>query len=241
MSRIPLPTLGRCLALGILVVLASGCGAKFGKFSAKVVEIDFAENRLAELALTERVTGAKEYFFLSIPKKTEFLEGYIQGLVTDYQDTPIQGVVVRVAASGGTSAGEASGFESATFDPGVSDTNGNYRVKFSVPIVGGTVDLRGRLLYNPGWEQEKANLGKTYEPQLKDSTFRLFYHRKSGLLAFVEGIRKVIVQPTALLEKPRLPALPGVRAPEAEVKKEGGEAAKAEGEGELFKGFGFGE
>ena len=54
------------------------------------------------------------------------------------------------------------------------------------------VDVRGRLLYNPGWEQQKLNLGKTYEPQQKESSFRLYYNLDTGFLAVAEGIRKII-------------------------------------------------
>jgi hypothetical protein len=154
---------------------------------------------------------------------------------------------VRAVVSGESAAdeGEArpSGFATSSFDPGVSDTNGFYRIRFSLPILSSKVDIRGRLLYNPGWEQERDNLGKAYEPQTKQSQFRLFYDRKNGRIIFAEGVRKVIVAPVAGKGAPKAVPLPGAKAPE-EAKPAADSAAPAAGkagEEDLFKGFGFGQ
>ena len=229
-----MPSLSRLIpGTGLaLLVFTAGC-ASVGQ---RVVQEDFAEGRVVDLSITAKLTGNRELLFVSLPNKTEFLEGYIQGVITDYVDSPIQGVVVRAVASGETQLEELEEAESrsavvagTSFDAGVSDTNGFYRVRFSLPIIGGKVDVRGHLLYNPGWEQERDNLGKAYEPQTKQSQFRLFYERSQGRIIFNEGIRKSVVasvssrRPAKAESGPAAPAPPGAKADD-----------------DIFKGFGFG-
>jgi|CXWL01.1.fsa_nt_gi hypothetical protein len=232
----------RWTALAVLVLFAASCGPS----NKNVVVEDFAEGRIVDLSITEKLTGTSELLFFSMAKKTQFLDGYIQGVITDYQDNPVQGVVVRAVASGENSLeeGEArpSGFATSSFDPGVSDTNGFYRIRFSLPILDKQVDIRGRMLYNPGWEQERDNLGKAYEPQTKQSQFRLFYDRKSGRIIFSEGVRKTVVAPVTSKGAPKSPPLPGAEAPKPiEKAKPAGEEKAAGGSDDLFKGFGFGQ
>jgi hypothetical protein len=232
----------RLLLVGLLAALAA-CGPS----NKNVVTEDFAEGRVVDLSITEKLTGTTELLLFSMAQKTQFLDGYVQGVVTDYKDNPVQGVVVRAVVSGesATDEGEArpSGFATSSFDPGVSDTNGFYRIRFSLPILSNKVDIRGRLLYNPGWEQERDNLGKAYEPQTKQSQFRLFYDRKNGRIIFAEGVRKVIVAPVAGKGAPKAVPLPGAKPPE-EPKPAGDAGAPAAAKGgdeDLFKGFGFGQ
>ena len=228
------------LILPAALLLASSCSnMQLGGQKKKVVLKDFAEGRVVQVAITDRLTGAKEMLFVSMPKKSLFLEGYIQGLVVDYDDNPIQGVVVRAVAKGEqgfVERGEAS-FQTSSFDAGVSDSNGIYRIRFSLPVLKNQVDIKGELVYNPGWEQEKDNLGKAYRPQTEKSPFRMFFDMKEGMLIFSEGVQKVIV---ASVEgkggKPKGRALPGAAAP-AEEKP----ADKPASEDDLFKGFGFGQ
>ncbi|MDE2489940.1 MAG: hypothetical protein KGM24_03785 [Elusimicrobia bacterium] len=235
--------MSRRLALvGLLAALAAACGPS----NRNVVVQDFAEGRVVNLSITEKLTGTKDLLFLSLPKKTEFLEGYIQGVITDYKDNPIQGVVVRAVASGEAASDDTgdeaspSGFATSSFDPGVSDTNGFYRIRFSLPILNGVVDVRGRLLYNPGWKQERDNLGKAYEPQTKQSQFRLYYGRKRGEIVFAEGVRKTIVASVESKSASKLPPLPGAEAP-APAKPAEPAAKTNGGDEDLFKGFGFGQ
>ncbi len=224
-----------------------GCGGA----PRKIVVLDFAEGRVVDLSITEKLTGVNDYIFFSLPKKSQFLDGYIQGVVTDYADNPIQGVVVRAVASaeGQESQDQFDTGEKAlavsSFDPGVSDSNGFYRIRFSLPIVDGIVDVRGKLAYNPGWEEEKSNLGKAYEPQMKQSPFRLYYKEKTGMIVFAEGIRKVIVAPVQSLAgstaaAPLPGTLPPASSPASPKKKKENAAPSAQSEDNLFKGFGFG-
>jgi hypothetical protein len=228
----------RWSVVGLAAALASGCGPS----NKNVVVEDFAEGRVVDLSITEKLTGTSELLLFSLQKKTQFLDGYIQGVVTDYKDNPVQGVVVRAVSSGESAAdeGEArpSGFATSSFDPGVSDTNGFYRIRFSLPILSHVVDIRGRLLYNPGWEQERDNLGKAYEPQTKQSQFRFYYDRRKGRIIFGEGVRKTIVAAVVGKGAPKSAPLPGVAPAEA---AKPAESAPAKGDEDLFKGFGFGQ
>lgn len=228
----------RSISLLIFAAFAfSACAqVKLGRGKRKVVVEDFAEGRIVQVALTDRLTGAKEMLFVSMPRKSYFLEGYIQGIVTDYDDNPIQGVIVRAVAKGEKTFIDKAqaAFQTSSFDAGVSDSNGVYRVRFSLPVVKNKVDLNGKLLYNPGWEQECANLGQCYEPQLKESPFRLFFDMKRGMLVFHEGVRKVVVRSR------RGRAAPGKVLPSAKAALKGQEKPAGE-ETDLFKGFGFGD
>jgi hypothetical protein len=233
----------RLLLVGLLAALAA-CGPS----NKNVVTEDFAEGRVVDLSITEKLTGTTEMLLFSVAQKTQFLDGYVQGVITDYKDNPVQGVVVRAVVSGESASDEGdarpSGFATSSFDPGVSDTNGFYRIRFSLPILDKKVDVRGRLLYNPGWEQERDNLGKAYEPQTKQSQFRLFYDRKSARIIFAEGVRKVIVAPVAGKGAPKAVPLPGAKPPEEAKPAADAAAAPAAGKGgdeDLFKGFGFGQ
>lgn len=218
--------------------LPCGCTSmSLGKGKQKVVLVDFAEGRVVDVNVTDRLTGSKEMLFVSMPKRALFLEGYIEGIVTDYDDNPIQGVVVRAIAEGEAKEESGKAFRSSSFDPGVSDTNGIYRIRFSLPIVNRMVDIRGKFAYNPGWEQEKVNLGKAYEPQVKESPFRLVFDERRGMLIFSEGVRKLVVR-SVRSDLPPKQQLPGGRTSPKEEEKKG---AAEDKDGDLFKSFGFGQ
>ncbi|MBU2530133.1 MAG: hypothetical protein KKD35_03745, partial [Elusimicrobia bacterium] len=176
------------------------------------------------------------------------------GMVTDYKDNPIEGVTVRAITGKSKNVDDMGDFdgieESAnsyvnlSFTPGISDTQGLFKIQFSLPVIDDEVDVEGKIIYNPGWQQQKINLGKTYEPQMKESAFRLFYSLDSGFLAFAEGIRNVIVQPVGAGDG-RMKALPGSTAPggttqasPAGVNPAAAPAGAAEAD--LFDGFDFG-
>lgn len=245
------------LAVFLAAAILSGCagGPKMGN---KLQVFDLTDQRVSDLTIVKKVIGKSDFLFFSKTRIGTFLEGYIQGTVTDYNENPIEGVVVRAVPEGsGAKRNQASEteeaeaetprvFESSSFDAGISDSNGLFRIRFSLPLIDRKVDMRGRLIFNPGWEQQKANLGRTYEPQTKETPFRLYYDANSGLLAFGEGIRKSVVQPlgggTDL--KARAQALPGASAPlpvkpaeTASQKKE----KSTQAEDDIFKGFNFGQ
>ncbi|MBI4656578.1 MAG: hypothetical protein HY746_07520 [Elusimicrobia bacterium] len=227
----------------LVTVVFSGC---FGGLKRLRV-VDFTDSRVTDLTLTKKVIGKRDYVFFSTTKTGVFLEGNIQGTVTDYKDNPIEGVTVRAAADSARSKGEFGGEEIAgieesaksfvelLFTPGITDSQGLFKIHFSLPVVDDEVDVKGKLVYNPGWEQQKVNIGKAYEPQMKESPFRLYYSLDTGFLAFAEGIRKVIVQPIGE-GKGRLDVLPGSKAPESTAPAKSAPAVGQEEE-DLFKAF----
>lgn len=239
----------------LLSVFLAGCMG--GLKRLKVV--DFTDQRVGDLSLTKKVTGKREFLFFSTTKMGMFLDGNIQGVVTDYQGNPIEGVTVKVLPDAGKGDGGAAldfgggdgGFameENAnssinlSFAPGISDTMGLYKIHFSLPVKDDEVDVRGKIVYNPGWDQQKINLGKAYEPQMKESPFRIYYNLDTGFLAFAEGVRKIIVQPVGE-GTGRMTSLPGSTAPKPATPANTGAAPAGGGQAEddLFKGFDFGQ
>lgn len=249
-------TFFRALALNLSCLFLAGC---FGGLK-KLKVSDFTEHRIADVALTRKVTGKREFLFFSTVKTGSFFEGSIQGEITDYAGNPIEGITVRVLpAAGRLRAGEgmgetgefaaveesASASISLSFTPGISDSMGLYKIRFSLPVVNGKVDVSGKLVYNPGWDQQKLNLGTAYEPQVRESPFRLFYSMNTGFLIFAEGVRKTIVQPVG---DGRVKNLPGSKAPGAARTSEPASARQPAAAGgadqteeDLFKGFDFGQ
>lgn len=241
------------MVLGAAFTALAGC---FGSIKAPRVN-DFTDARVTDISFTKKVTGKRDYLFFSTTKMGVFLEGSIQGIITDYQGNPIEGVTVKILPESGkgregegggadlfAAAGENANsysYVNLSFAPGISDTMGLYKIRFSLPMSGDVVDLRGKLVYNPGWDQQKMNLGKAYEPQTKDTPFHLYYNQKTSFLAFGEGIRKMIVQPVGE-GTGRMQTLPGAKAPAAVKPKEAETAPSAvKAEEDLFKGFDFGQ
>ena len=226
------------------IFLVCACG---GGRSGKLRVFDLTDRRVADLSVVKKVVGKNEFMFFSRDVARNFLEGYIQGNIIDYNNNPIEGVVVRVVPENArnpekdldTEAQNITGFETISFDPGVSDTNGFYRIRFSLPILDDKVDMRGTILYNPGWEQQKSNLGYAYEPQAKETPFHFYFESKTGVLAFSEGIRQSVVQPVSAEDKAKSSGLPGGKAPvstpaQAPAKNQ---PAKSAGDEDPFKGF----
>ncbi len=239
----------RLAVIGLLSASLAGC---FGGIKRLKV-VDFTDQRVGDLSLTKKVTGRREFLFFSTTKMGLFLDGNIQGMITDYQGNPIEGVTVKVQPEASKSAGGGEGADAfameenansvinLSFAPGITDTMGLFKIHFSLPVKDNEVDVKGKLVYNPGWEQQRINLGKAYEPQMKESPFRLYYNLETGFLAFAEGVRKVIVQPVGE-GKGRMQNLPGAPAPQPAAQPAAAEqpAGGNQAEEDLFKGFDFG-
>jgi len=152
-----------------------------------LVRWDFAEERVVDLTVVRKVTGKKKILFVKLPQYTEYLEGFLRGMVVDYSDNPVEGVLVRVGDPGE---------ENSQFDPTVTNFNGIYRIRFSIPFdKKGRIDVRNKLVYAPDWEQKRDSLGNSYEPLDRETPFHLYYSRKDKVLAFAEGLRKAFVNP----------------------------------------------
>lgn len=215
--------------------------------TANIKVVDFTDGRVSDLTLTKKVVGKRNFLFFTTTKLGIFLEGSITGVVTDYYGNPIEGVTVKAVSESSKKEEEniieenVSSMVNLNFTPGVSDSMGVYKVRFSLPVIDNEVDVRGKLVYNPGWEQQKNNLGKTYEPQVKESPFRLYYNLDTGFLAFAEGVRAVIVSPVGE-GAGKMKTLPGQKPPVKEEKpkvEEKKEEKPAQGEDDIFKAFGF--
>jgi hypothetical protein len=210
-----------------LSLLAAPVVASAADTKADLVRFDFAEERVVDLTIVKKVTGKKKILFVRAPQYTEFLEGFIRGMVVDYNDNPVEGVLVRVGDPGE---------ENSTFDPTVTNFNGIYRIRFSIPFDRkGRVDIRNKLVYAPDWEQKRDSLGNSYEPLEKESPFRLYYDRGDKLLCFSEGLRKSFVNPIQRGDSAVKKDQPGARkSKKADEKKDAG------GGDDFFKAFGGG-
>jgi hypothetical protein len=207
------------------------CGAAFqvpahAEGKADLVMRDYAEERVVDVSIVKRVTGKKKFLFIKTPKYTEYLEGFIRGMVVDYSDNPVEGVLVRVGDPGE---------ENSMFDPTVTNFNGIYRIRFSIPFdKKNRVDVKNKIVYAPDWEQKRDSLGNSYEPLEKETGFRLVYDRGKKTLAFSEGLRKSFVNPVQRGEAPPTKKEPGSakKVKKAEEKKDSG------GGDDFFKAFG---
>jgi hypothetical protein len=194
---------------------------------ADLVQWDFAEERVVDLTVVRKVTGYRKIIFLKTPRYTEYLEGFIRGMVVDYNDNPVEGVLVRVGDPGE---------ENAMFDPTVTNFNGVYRIRFSIPFGNkGRVDIRNKLVYAPDWEQKRDSLGNSYEPLDRETPFHLYYDGSKKVLAFAEGLRKAFVNPVNRGE-PTAEKTPKAKAKKAGTAKE----EKSGGGDDFFKAFGGG-
>ena len=193
---------------------------------ADLVRWDFAEERVVDLTIVKKVTGKRKILFLETPRYTEYLEGFIRGMVVDYNDNPVEGVLVRVGDPGE---------ENSMFDPTVTNFNGVYRIRFSIPFdKDDRVDIRNKLVYAPDWEQKRDSLGNSYEPLDRETPFHLYYDRSKKLLAFAEGLRKSHVNPVNRGE----PVVE--KNTSGKPKKASGGAKDEKGGDDFFKAFGGG-
>src|SRR6185436_20846570 len=93
------------------LLLISNAGVLYAaETKADLVRYDFAEERVVDLSIVKKVTGKRKILFIKTPKYTEYLEGFIRGMVVDYNDNPVEGVLVRVGDPGE---------ENSMFDPTV--------------------------------------------------------------------------------------------------------------------------
>jgi hypothetical protein len=193
---------------------------------ADLVRYDFAEERVVDLTIVKKVTGKRKIGFFTTPKYTEFLEGFIRGMVVDYSENPVEGVLVRVGDPGE---------ENSMFDPTVTNFNGIYRIRFSIPFdAKDRVDVRNKLVYAPDWEQKRDSLGNSYEPLEKESPFHMYYDRSSKVLAFAEGLRKSFVNPVQLADNGKK------EQPGAKTTKKANQKKDSGGGDDFFKAFGGG-
>lgn len=137
-------------------ILFSGCARVFH------IKHNLAEGQVSDLAILRKPTGLKSYGFL--PVYEDVLEGYIRGGVFDSESQPIQGVTVKVVNDKGEDAQE--------FTPGITDSMGIFRVRFSLPIRWKRVDFTGSF-FCANW--------KIVQPHPK---FYIYFNRDTGVFAY---------------------------------------------------------
>lgn len=131
-------------------------------------------NRLTDLAVVKKLAGYKKLLFTSNIKYTDWFEGFLKGEIVNEDGLPVENIQVMV---------DGIGFENA-----VTDINGVYKVRFSIPIVKGIADANGKLIIHPKWESELEIKGYSYQPAVKDALFRIYYNGNAGgVVALNEG------------------------------------------------------
>ena len=135
-----------------------------GCFRAYVIRENLAGSEILEPAIIRKPSEEKSLGLL--PKYDDFLEGYIAGGLADTQGKPLGGIIVRVTNDIGS--------ELPQFVQGVTDQDGVYKIRFSLPIQWDRLDFTASVApVSPIW--------KIAAPQTK---FRIYYNRKSGTLAY---------------------------------------------------------
>src|ERR1051326_8736173 len=82
---------GRALA-GVAIFVLSLLGPLAAvENRADLVRYDYGEERVVDLQIVKKVTGTKKVLFIKTPRYTEYLEGFIRGMVVDYSDNPVEG------------------------------------------------------------------------------------------------------------------------------------------------------
>jgi flagellar motor protein MotB len=225
-------------------VAFTGCAAhRAAMAKSPALRHHLAQGRISEVTIVHKQTGLRKSLFGQKPFFQKFLEGYVDGTVTDWDGRPAEGVTVRlewVEAAQPFSArpmdddtlleealaddgGALSAVENARGGAVLTDARGSYRLPFSLPIERGKVEVKGKIIYSAGWEDGLAKKGRAFEPWIKEAPVELYYYKKMDLLAFSEGPRKSAVRlretsiPTAARPEPKREKKP--RGPRADGRK----------------------
>ena len=144
----------------ILLILPALClSGCMGSFH---VRENVSESQIKEISLIRKPMGEKSWGLL--PRYEDFLEGYIVGGLVAAEGKPVEGVTVRVTDDQGTDLPQ--------FSQGVSDNQGIYRIRFSLPIRWERIDFAGNLKATTGWQ--------IAAPKTK---FKIYLNR--GILAYL--------------------------------------------------------
>lgn len=192
-------------ALLFLPLLLSGCKTLFpARPPEPDVRLNLTEGRLSDAKVVEEPAGTMDAVFFAIPRKRYFLEGFINGMVVDFNETPIPNIGVTVESPEVARGMERDTLFEAAFSSGTTNANGIFKIKFKLPLAGGRVDVRGRLAYNKGWQLAESAGEATYRPNNLRNSFRLVYDRRGRVLIFAEEMPHTVV--FGVLSKPADPA-----------------------------------
>jgi len=188
MTRSVIPSKTRNLVFGIATGFAlamtfifnclfTGCaGFLSKKTTGKITTINenLSPDRLIDLGVVKKLAGYKKFLFISNANYTDWFEGFLRGEIVNEDGVPVENIQIMV---------DGIGFENA-----VTDVNGIYKIRFSVPIVKGLADADGKLIIHPRWESELEIKGSSYQPAIKDAPFRIYYNGNvGGVVALNEG------------------------------------------------------
>lgn len=204
------------------LAMLTGCSAnRVGLVGSPAIKRHFAQGQVTDVTISLKQVGDAQGVLGKRPMKQSFLEGFIEGAVTEWDGEPASGVAVRVEWDGWANPAPASGSDddraeagqalvpSLTPDDGdaraavmadaqggtaVTDKDGRYRVPFAVPLRKGRVEGAGRLVYSPDWGAQFEKLGRAYEPYAEEVPFQLFYYHGDKILAYNEGYRRIAVR-----------------------------------------------
>ena len=128
------------------------------------IKENLAEGQITDPSVIRKPSGEKTWGI--VPKYNDFFEGYISGGIAEAEGKPLQGVVVKVT--------DDKGSDLSQFTPGVTDSDGIYRIRFSLPIRWHGVDFSANLAANTPW--------RILAPQTR---FRIYFNRGNGVLAYL--------------------------------------------------------
>ncbi|OGS44773.1 MAG: hypothetical protein A2539_04075 [Elusimicrobia bacterium RIFOXYD2_FULL_34_15] len=177
------------LIFTLLFIGCSGFPLIGSKSTGKITTINenLNPNRLSDLSVVKKLAGYKRFLFFSSANYTDWIEGYLKGEIDTEDGIPMPDIQIMV---------DGIGFENA-----VTDVNGIYKVRFSIPIVKGIADANGKLIIHPRWETELEIKGTSYQPTIKDAPFRIYYNGNAGgVVSLNEGNLppKIIVKKISL-------------------------------------------
>ncbi|OGR88053.1 MAG: hypothetical protein A3A86_00020 [Elusimicrobia bacterium RIFCSPLOWO2_01_FULL_60_11] len=167
----------------LLCFILGGCSASFR------IRHNLARDQILEPVVLRKPT--LEASLGVMPKYQDYLEGYVTGGLVETEGRPLQGVTVHIA--------DASGIGGATFEDGITDDEGMYKSRFSIPIRWNRVDFTGSVSVDAPWQ--------VISPKPE---FVISYIAEAGVLAYYAKPLWIPVKNTAPPKpiKPVAPATP---------------------------------
>lgn len=206
--------------LGVVALMGvlTGCSVnRVGLVGNPAIQRHFAQGQVTDVTLTLKQVGDSKGITGRHPVKQSFLEGFIEGSLTEWDGTPAPGVTVRVDWEGWANPSPTSLEEEDRPEPGqpitatltsdeddpratvlvdarggtaITEKDGRYRVPFALPLRNGKVEASGRLFFSPDWGTLMDKTGYAYEPFTEEVPFQLFYDHKEQLLAYNQGYHR---------------------------------------------------
>ena len=163
------------LLIACLAVAFCGCSAHFH------IRENLALGQIVDPAVVRKPSDEKTMGIF--PKYLDYLEGYITGGIVEPEGRPLQGAQVKVT--------DENGADLPDFESGVTNQEGMFKVRFSLPIRWNRVDFTGAVAVEKPWAVSAP------KPQ-----FRIKYNGEAGVLACFANPMWIPVKSTAAIQKP---------------------------------------